>query len=267
MYGAVIGDIVGSPFEFDRGEKTKEFLLFSERCRFTDDTVMTVAVAEALLLIDKNASDFELEESVIKAMQKWGQKYTDAGYGGRFAKWLSTDDPQPYHSYGNGSAMRVSSAGWLYDTMEKTRRIAVLTAKVTHDHEEGLKGAEATAAAIFLARNGKKKEEIKQYIEQEFGYNLNKTLDEIRPDHHMDISCQGTVPEALRAFLEAKDYEDTIRNAVSLGGDTDTLAAIAGSVAEAFYGIPEALKKECRNRIPKEMCDVIEMFSKRVEEI
>ena len=267
MYGAVIGDIVGSPFEFDRGEKTKEFLLFSKGCRFTDDSVMTIAVAEALLSMEEDAKDQKIEEVVIKSMQKWGQKYPDAGYGGRFAKWLVLDDPQPYQSYGNGSAMRVSSVGWLYDTLSKTRDVAVLTAKVTHDHKEGLKGAEATAAAIFLARNGKEKEEIQQYIEQEFDYDLHKTLDEIRPDHHMDVSCQGTVPEALRAFLEAKDFEDTIRNAVSLGGDTDTLAAIAGSVAEAFYGVPEELKRECQKRIPEEMYDIIEMFSKRVKEI
>lgn len=260
MYGAILGDIIGSPFEFDKGEKTKDFKLFTEGCRFTDDSVMTVAVVEALLSLDQNADDQTVEQTLIKSMQKWGRKYPEAGYGRRFYNWLFQNDPVPYHSYGNGSAMRVSSVGWLYPTLEKTRKIAVLTAKVTHDHEEGLKGAEATAGCIFLARKKKSKDQIRSFIIQEFGYDLSKTLDEIRPDHHMDVSCQGTVPEAVLCFLEANSYEDTVRNAVSLGGDTDTLAAIAGSIAEAYYKIPDKLKEECEKRITEEMKHVIRNF-------
>ena len=162
---------------------------------------------------------------------------------------------------GNGSAMRVSAAGWLYESIERTREVAKATANVTHNHPEGIKGAEATASAIFMARNGSSKDEIKSYIEKEFDYNLNRTLDEIRPEYHMDETCQRTVPEAIIAFLEAEDFEDAIRNAVSLGGDTDTLAAITGSIAEAFYGIPAVLIEECRNRIDKGlMTDILDEF-------
>ena len=261
MYGAILGDIIGSPFEFDRGDKTKDFKLFSRRSHFTDDSVMTLAVCEALLKVGQDVTVKEIEDAVISSMQSWGRRYPHAGYGGYFRRWLTARHPEPYNSYGNGSAMRVSAAGWLYDSLEKTRTVAKATANVTHNHPEGIKGAEATASAIFMARNGSSKEEIKKYIENEFHYDLHRTLNEIRPGYHMDETCQKTVPEAIIAFLEAKDFEDAIRNAVSLGGDTDTLGAITGSIAEAYYGIPEWLITECRKRINKDMRIVLDDFN------
>ena len=261
MYGAILGDIIGSPFEFDRGDKTKDFELFSRECSFTDDSVMTIAVGEALLAVGKDASLKEIEEAVASNMQDWGKRYPNAGYGGRFRHWLRERNPRPYGSFGNGSAMRVSAAGWLYDSIERTREVAKATANVTHNHPEGIKGAEATASAIFLARNRASKEEIKTYIEKEFHYNLDKTLDEIRPGYRMDETCQRTVPEAIIAFLEADGFEDAVRNAVSLGGDTDTLGAITGSIAEAYYGIPAILIAECRARIDEGlMTDILDEF-------
>ena len=261
MYGAILGDIIGSPFEFDRGDKTKEFDLFSKDCDFTDDSVMTIAVGEALLAVGPEATVREIEEAVVTNMQDWGKRYPYAGYGGRFRYWLRERNPKPYGSYGNGSAMRVSAAGWLYDSLERTREVARATANVTHNHPEGIKGAEATASAIYMARNESSKEEIKEYIEREFHYNLDRTLDEIRPGYHMDETCQRTVPEAIIAFLESKDFEDAIRNAVSLGGDTDTLGAITGSIAEAFYGISDVLIAECRSRIDEGlMTDILDEF-------
>ena len=266
MYGAILGDIIGSPFEFDRGDKTKDFKLFSRRSHFTDDSVMTLAVCEALLKVGQDATVKEIEDAVISSMQSWGRRYPHEGYGGYFRRWLTARHPEPYNSFGNGSAMRVSAAGWLYDSLEKTRVVAKATANVTHNHPEGIKGAEATASAIFMARNGSSKEEIKKYIENEFHYDLNRTLDEIRPSFHMDETCQKTVPEAIIAFLEARDFEDAIRNAVSLGGDTDTLGAITGSIAEAYFGISETLISECRNRINKDMRDVVDAFYSLVRE-
>ena len=261
MYGAILGDIIGSPFEFDRGDKTKEFDLFSKDCDFTDDSVMTIAVGEALLAVGKEATVKEIEEAVVTNMQDRGKRYPYAGYGGRFRHWLRESNPKPYGSYGNGSAMRVSAAGWLYDSMERTREVARATANVTHNHPEGIKGAEATASAIYMARNGSSKEEIKEYIEREFHYDLSRRLDNIRPYYHHVESCQETVPEAIIAFLESKDFEDAVRNAVSLGGDTDTLGAITGSIAEAFYGIPAVLIAECKSRIDKGlMTDVLDEF-------
>lgn len=261
MYGAILGDIIGSPFEFDRGDKTKNFKLFSRRSHFTDDSVMTLAVAEALLKVGQDVTVKEIEDAVISSMQSWGRRYPHAGYGGYFSQWIRLKHPQPYNSFGNGSAMRVSAAGWLYDSIEKTRTVAKATANVTHNHPEGIKGAEATASAIFMARNGSSKEDIKKYIENEFHYDLNRTLNEIRPGYHMDETCQKTVPEAIIAFLEAKDFEDAIRNAVSIGGDTDTLGAITGSIAEAYYGIPEWLITECRKRINRDMRIVLDDFN------
>lgn len=260
MYGAILGDIIGSPFEFDRGDKTKDFNLFNRNSYFTDDSVMTIAVGEALLKVGQDAAVKEIEDAVISSMQSWGRRYPYEGYGGYFRHWLTARHPEPYNSFGNGSAMRVSAAGWLYNSLEKTRVVAKATANVTHNHPEGIKGAEATASVIFMARNGSSKEEIKKYIENEFHYDLNRTLDEIRPSYHMDETCQRTVPEAIIAFLEAKDFEDAIRNAVSLGGDTDTLGAITGSIAEAYFGISETLISECRNRINKDMRDVVDAF-------
>lgn len=258
MIGAIIGDIVGSPYEFDMGDKTKEFALFSDKSSFTDDTVMTIAIADALLQDDKGNNDI-----IIKSMRKWGREYPNAGYGTRFYNWLFEENPNPYNSYGNGAAMRVSSVGWLYDNIEETRRVAKITAKVTHNHPEGIKGAEATAAAIFLARNKYTKDEIKTYITKEFGYDLSRTCDEIRPNYHHVESCQETVPEAIIAFLEGNDYEDVIRTAVSLGGDCDTLTCIAGGIAEAFYKIPDYIIKQGYDRLDIEIINVIKMFNKR----
>ena len=263
MYGAILGDIIGSPYEFDRGDKTKDFELFDVRSEFTDDTVMTVAVAEALLSLPKDACDEKVRAAVVSSMKSWGNRYPYAGYGMRFILWLGAKDPKPYNSFGNGSAMRVSSAGRLYSTLEETRRIARLSSAVSHDHPEGIKGAEATASAIFLARGGFSKNEIKKYVTDEFGYDLSRTCDEIRPGYRHVESCQETVPEAITAFLEGETFEDVIRTAVSLGGDCDTLTCISGSIAEAFYGVPDWLIKECRSRLPDEMLSVIDDFYKK----
>ena len=230
--------------------------------QFTDDSVMTIAVAEALME-STGQSDDEIKGTLIYSMQRWGRKYPNAGYGGMFYYWLREKDPQPYNSFGNGSAMRVSSAGWLYDTLEETRHIARLTAEVSHNHPEGIKGAEATASAIFLARTGKSKDEIHDYIIKEFGYDLSRTCDEIRPTYHHVETCQQTVPEAITASLDGLDFEDVIRTAVSLGGDCDTLTCIAGSIAEAYYGVPDDLRKECIKRLPKDMTEVLLDFEKR----
>ena len=262
MYGAILGDMIGAPYEFDRSPKTKEFPLFSKGTEFTDDSVMTIAVAEALLDTTGKADD-EIRAALISYMRKWSRRYPSAGYGGRFSGWLRARNPEPYGSYGNGSAMRVSSAGWLYDTLDETRRIARLTAEVTHNHPEGIKGAEATASVIFLARTGHGKDEIKDYVISEFGYDLSRSCDEIRPTYHHVESCQKTVPEAITAFLEGADFEDVIRTAVSLGGDCDTLTCIAGSIAEAFYGIPDEMITECRNRLPKDILAVLDRLLSR----
>ena len=259
MYGALLGDMIGAPYEFDRGNKSKEFPLFCEHSHFTDDSVMTIAVAEALL-DSRFSDDTAIKDALIKSMRKWGKKYPDAGYGRRFCRWLREKDPRPYGSYGNGSAMRVSAAGWLLDTPEDTRRIARLTAEVTHNHPEGIKGAEAVACAIFLARTGRSKEEIRDFIVKEIGYDLSRSCDQIRPGYSHNESCRKTVPEAITAFLEGKDFEDVIRTAVSLGGDCDTLTCIAGSIAEAFYGVPAVLEAECRSRLPADMLDVLDRF-------
>lgn len=260
MFGAILGDIIGSPYEFDMGEKTKDFPLFSQRSTYTDDTVMTLAVAMAFLSIPADTEDAAVHWEVTRFMQHFGKVFPHAGYGGMFRYWLQSTDPQPYNSFGNGSAMRVSSIGWLYDDLKTVSRMARLSAEVTHNHPEGIKGAEATASAIFLARTGSTKAEIKAYIEENFHYDLSRTCDEIRPNYRHVESCQETVPEAITAFLEGESFEDVIRTAVSLGGDCDTLTCIAGSIAEAFYGVPEELKAQCRKRLPKRLLEVLQRF-------
>ena len=264
MYGAILGDIIGSPYEFDRGSKTKDFPLFCKFSEFTDDTVITIAVAEAFLPVQPEMEDEAIRQRVVTKMQKYGRLYPHAGYGGRFRRWLRDRHPQPYNSWGNGSAMRVSSVGWLFGDLETVRRMARLSAEVTHNHPEGIKGAEATAAAIFLARTGSTKAEIKAYIEENFHYDLSRTCDEIRPSYRHVESCQETVPEAIAAFLEGQSFEDVVRTAVSLGGDCDTLTCIAGSMAEAFYGVPEELKAECQKRLDKDLVRVLMDFEKYV---
>lgn len=256
MYGAILGDIIGSPYEFDRGNKTKDFPLFSDESCFTDDTVMTVAVAEAFM--DAPDDEAEIRQRLVNSMRRWGRRYPTAGYGLRFCDWLYCREPKPYYSWGNGSAMRVSSVAWLYNDLDTVRRMAKLSAEVTHNHPEGIKGAEATAAAIFLARTGHSKAGIKAYIEENFHYDLSRTCDEIRPGYRHVESCQETVPEAITAFLEGKSFEDVIRTAVSLGGDCDTLTCIAGSIAEGFYGVTEALKQACKHRLSPALLTALE---------
>jgi ADP-ribosylglycohydrolase len=267
MYGAILGDMIGSPYEFDRGSKTKDFPFFDKGATYTDDSVMTIAVAEALMTAaDQGVMNDEpaVKELLIDSMRKWGHKYPYAGYGGRFRGWLAARNPQPYNSWGNGSAMRVSPAGWMFSDIEMTRKVAAWTAEVTHNHPEGVKGAESVAAAIFMARNGSSKDEIKDYVIREFGYDFSRTCDEIRPGYRHVESCQETVPEAFTAFFEGNDFEDVIRTAVSLGGDCDTLTCIAGSIAEAFYGVPDVLKQECENRLPDDLREVLKKLTKAI---
>lgn len=254
MTGAIAGDIIGSVYEFDN-IKTTDFPLFTNESDYTDDTIMTVAVADWLL----NGGD------LAKVMQRYGREYPypTGGYGGRFSGWLREKEPQPYNSWGNGSAMRVSAVGWMFDSLEKTLEVAKETAVVTHNHPEGIKGAQATAAAIYLARTGKSKQDIKQYIETTFSYDLGRTCDEIRPFYRFNESCQGTVPEAIIAFLDSSDFENAIRLAVSLGGDSDTLACITGGIAEAFYGIPEDIEKQVSDKLPDTFQKVIKEFKNK----
>lgn len=266
MIGAILGDIIGSPYEFDRGNKTKDFPLFSDRSRFTDDTVMTIAVAEAFMEMPKDASDEEIRQRLITSLRRWGKRYPRAGYGMRFNLWLKVQKPVPYNSFGNGSAMRVSPVAWIYDDLASVLHAAKLSAEITHNHPEGIKGAQATAAAIFLARKKHSKDEIKAYITENFEYDLGRTCDEIRPDYRHVESCQESVPEAITAFLEGENFEDVIRTAVSLGGDTDTIAAIAGSIAEAYYEVPATLRDECIKRLTMEMVSVLLEFPSCVED-
>jgi ADP-ribosylglycohydrolase len=256
MIGAIIGDIVGSVYEWNN-IKTRDFPLFSPGCFFTDDTVMTLAVAEGLMN-GGSAGAF------IQAMKKYGRMYPDAGYGGHFGSWLFSEDTHPYNSWGNGSAMRVSPVAWMFDTLSEVEQYAEVSAAVTHNHPEGIKGAQATAAAIFIARKGKSKDEIRAYVEDKYGYDLSRTLDGIRPNYRFNESCQETVPEAITAFLESVDFEDAIRNAISLGGDSDTLAAITGSIAEAAYGVPEEIKEKTLTALDECLLNVYRKFSKRV---
>lgn len=262
MYGAILGDIIGEPYEFDMGDKTKDFPLFCKNPSFTDDSVMTIAVCDGILKAGLKAYEASMKNEIIKSMQLWGHKYPHAGYGGRFRMWLRNRSTEPYGSWGNGSAMRVSSAGWLFDSLERTREVAGWSAEVTHNHPEGIKGAESTASVIWLSRNGHSKTEIKDYVIKEFGYDLSRTCDEIRPGYFHKESCQETVPEAITAFLEGKDFEDVVRTAVSLGGDCDTLTDIASGMAEAFYGIPDDLKAKCIEFTYEDMHEVMEAFDK-----
>ena len=243
ILGAIVGDVVGSCYEY-HNIKTKEFDLVSRNSTFTDDSVMTIAIARALRKFEKGSSinEDDFEKVLIHSMQKLGTKYPYAGYGGGFRNWLNAKNPQPYNSWGNGSAMRVSPVAWYFDDLNTVEKFAELTAKVTHNHPEGIKGAQATAAAIFLARTGKSKDEIKNYITEKYQYDLTKTCDEIRPDYHYDVSCKGTVPQAITAFLEGENFEDAVRTAVSLGGDCDTLTCITAAIAQGMWGIPDEIE-------------------------
>ncbi len=258
MYGAIIGDVVGSVYEV-RPIKTKAFSFFSEHGRFTDDTVLTCAVASALLLWERDTGREGLERVLVEEMQRLGRQYPNAGYGGNFKKWLEAQEPKPYGSFGNGSAMRVSPTAWVARNLEEALALAEVTASVSHDHQEGIKGAQATAGAIYLARTGASKAKIKDFLEDHF-YALSFTLDSVRPTYAFDVTCQGSVPEAIVAFLESEDFEDTIRNAVSLGGDSDTQAAIAGSIAQGYYDVPEHLKKQVQSYLDEELLMILSVF-------
>ncbi|MBW6515656.1 MAG: ADP-ribosylglycohydrolase family protein [Candidatus Cloacimonetes bacterium] len=250
MLGAIAGDIIGSVYEFDP-IKTKDFPLFHSTCFFTDDTVLTVAIAQAIL------SDGDYKRAVLEI----GRKYPNSGYGGSFIHWLASADPQPYNSWGNGSAMRVSPVGFAYNDIDEVLREAARSAEFSHNHPEGIKGAQATALSIFLARNTHDKEVIRKEITERFDYDLTRTVDEIRPYYSFNESCQGTVPEAIISFLDADSYEDTIRNAISLGGDSDTLACIAGGIAEAYYGkIDQAIVDKIQEILTPELWDICERF-------
>lgn len=250
MIGAIAGDIIGSIYE-RFPIKTKEFPLFDDRCRFTDDTVLTIAIADAILTT----------KSYQQSLWEIGNRYLNAGYGSSFMRWLQSDEPQPYNSWGNGSGMRVSLVGFAFASEGDVLKHAALTAEVSHNHPEGIKGAQATALAVFLARNGEEKGGIRDRIMEQFNYNLTRTVDEIRPNYSFDVSCQGSVPEAIIAFLDSESYEDAIRNAISLGGDSDTLACITGGVAEAYYGdVSAEIEREVLDRIPPYLLEIIEMF-------
>lgn len=250
MLGAIAGDIIGSVYEH-APIKTKAFPLFADHCRFTDDTVLTVAIANAVLL----------GRPYAQALREIGRRHPQAGYGGAFIQWLFSEPPHPYNSWGNGSAMRVSPVGFAFPSETEVLRQAGLTAEVTHNHPEGIKGAQATALAVFLARTGRGKEEIRDRIAERFGYDLNRTVAGIRPGYSFDVSCQGTVPEAIIAFLDSRTYEEAIRNAISLGGDSDTLACITGGIAEAFHGgIPDEIKTNVRRRLTPDLLEIVEAF-------
>jgi ADP-ribosylglycohydrolase len=253
MLGAIVGDIVGSIYEFSN-HRSKSFPLFSATCCFTDDSVLTVALADAIL----HGGDY------VALMRRYGDLYPDAGYGGMFARWLRDATMGPYGSFGNGAAMRISPAGWAFPTLEETLQRAKQYTEVTHDHPEGIKGGEVVAGAIWLARHGKSKVELREWIVKQSGYDLSRSCDQIRPTYQFNETCQRTVPEALTAFLESTDFEDAIRLAVSLGGDCDTLTCITGSVAEAFYGgVPAEIEREALARLDQPLRDVVRLFRGR----
>lgn len=259
MLGVIIGDIAGSRFEW-HNIKSKEFELLHELCRCTDDSVMSLAVAKAILDSEDNYDN--LSQKATEYMRKFGRLYPNSGYGGFFRQWLYSEDPQPYHSYGNGAAMRVSACGFAARNLNEAKRLAEKVTRVSHNHIEGMKGAEATAVAIYLSRFEKNKELLKNYIERHY-YPMDFTLDDIRDTYEFDGSCQGSVPQALMAFFESDGFEDAIRNAVSIGGDSDTIAAITGSIAEAYYGIPEELKKQVRAFLDEDQLKIISDFENK----
>ena len=250
MLGAIAGDIIGSPYEFRNIKKT-DFELFNHDSRFTDDTILTIAIADSIL----NSKDYVL------TLKEYGRRYASGNYGVSFSKWLNSESSDPYNSFGNGSAMRVSPIGFAFNTIEKVKEEARRSAEVTHNHPEGIKGAEAVASAIFIARSGNGKEEIKKYIEDNFEYNLSESLDSIRQYYEFDETCQGTVPQAITAFLESENYEDAIRKAISIGGDSDTIACIVGGIAQAYYKkIPSFIVDETKERLPIELLEVVNKF-------
>lgn len=255
MLGAIIGDVAGSLYEFS-SPKTKKFPFFKSGCRLTDDSMMTVAIGCACVEADLT-DEADFKDQCCRWMRRIGQEFPDAGYGELFWHWLHGGITNAYRSFGNGSAMRVSPVAWAAESLEQAEQLAAWSAEVTHNHPEGIRGAQAVAAAIYLARDGKSKEEIKAYIEDKY-YDLDFTLDAIRPGYKFNVTCQGSVPQAIVCFLEATDFEDAVRNAISLGGDCDTQGAMAGAIAEAFYGIPEKLAEQVLEFFPEEISDYYE---------
>ena len=268
MIGAIVGDIAGSRFEW-HNRKSKRFTLMKGRCEsrhpccFTDDTVMTLAVAEAILKWREGGggSYAALSGEAIRCMQDFGRRYPGAGYGGAFRRWLRDVSPRPYNSWGNGSAMRVSACGWAGQTLDEVKAMSRAVTEVTHNHLEGIKGAEATAIATFFARTGKSMEEIREVIVRDY-YPLGFTLDEIRPTYKFDVSCQGSVPQALEALFESTSFEDAIRNAISIGGDSDTIGAICGAVAGAFYGVPDDVRTKSETFLTPHLLEVLHGFER-----
>jgi ADP-ribosylglycohydrolase len=253
MIGAIAGDVIGSVHE-GAGTKTKDFPLFHEYCRFTDDTVLTLAVASGLL----KGIDY------VDCFHDFFHAYPQMGFGGRFIEWAVSRSREPYNSWGNGSAMRVSPIGFAFDSLDEVMSQARMTAEATHSHLEGIRGAQATAVAILLSRMGYDKSELKEYLEGEFGYNLSERLEDIRRDYEFDVSCQGSVPQSIIAFLESTDYEDAVRNAISLGGDADTMACIAGGIAEAYYGsVPDHIVRQALDRLDSRLRAIVEEFTAR----
>ena len=264
--GGIVGDIAGSRHEFNN-TKSKEFELLADNCYITDDSVLTIATMKALLdggTAKHFAESYRtLAKSHIFTKDLTGRSY-GTGYGAGFFRWLMTEDGQPYNSFGNGSAMRVSPVAWFYDDLDDVERVAEVSASVSHNHPEGIKGAKSVAGAILLARMGKDKPSIKKYVEQRYGYDLNFTLDEIRDTYEHSEASQNTVPQAIVAFLEGKDFEDVIRNAISIGGDSDTISAIAGSIAEAFYGVPNHIHKRTLQYVPEHLLEVVVGFNETI---
>jgi len=255
MLGAIAGDVLGSIHEF-HPIRTKNFILLNPECVFTDDTVMTVAVADSLM----NKIPY------VESLQNWGRKYPRAGYGGWFKEWIHQDDPKPYNSFGNGSAMRCSSVGWLLDDEESVLEEAKESAEITHNHPEGIKGAQAVALGVMLGRQGSTKLEIQEKLEALFNYDLSQTLDQIRLNYSFDVTCQGSVPQAIISFLESEDFEDAIKNAISLGGDADTQACIAGALAEAFYmNVPQQIREFVLTRITPDILEVLDQLNLRTK--
>ena len=258
MLGAIIGDTCGSVYEFSNNNKATDVSTVSlteSKCSFTDDSVLTIATADALLH----------QRPYVEAYKGWARRYPDAGFGGHFWRWMQSDSLEPYNSWGNGSAMRVSPVGWFFETLKETLAEAKRSAEVTHNHPEGIKGAQSVAAAIFLARSGKSKQEIKDYIESAFGYDLSRTTDQIRPDYVFDVSCMGSVPEAIICFLESNNYAHAIQLAISIGGDSDTIACITGGIAEAFYRkMPEELVQFVTARLTDEMKQIVQLFREHI---
>ena len=260
MLGAIVGDIVGSVYEF-HNTKSMNFELFTPWSRFTDDSVMTLAVAKWLVEDETHTIHY-----LIYCMQELGNRYPNAGYGGNFRTWLREDNPQPYNSWGNGAGMRVSPVGLYAKTLDEALALAALTASVSHNHPEGVKGAQAIAACVFLCKEGKSKAEIKEYIEKTFDYNLNRSIAEIRPRYEFDVSCQGSVPEAIIAFLDGNSFEEVIRLAISLGGDSDTIGAMAGSIAACMYPIPDEIVNRCNTILTEDLKEIKDKFIELLKE-